>query len=114
VHQTIYRTLAFVVFGLIVLSTLSPAEIRPGTGHAIFERWAAFALFGTCLGLGFPRAIGRGAILVLLVVAGLELLQQIALGRHGRVEDALIKSAGALAGLGSAAAAEFVRNSRRR
>jgi hypothetical protein len=114
VYLKILRTLAFVILALIVFSSLSPALLRPETGHVTFERWAAFALFGTCLGLGFPAAIGRGVIFVLLVVAGLEVLQELAPGRHGRIEDAFIKSAGALAGLGTAAAAEFIRKSMRR
>jgi Na+/H+ antiporter NhaA len=113
VYLKIVRALAFVVLAVIVFSTLSPASLRPGTGHVIFERWASFALFGTFLGLSFPRAIGRGAIFVLFLVVGLELLQELVPGRHGEIEDALIKSAGALAGLGSAAVGDFIRKSTR-
>lgn len=108
-YREIHKAFAFLLLCSIVFSTLCPATLRPGTGYVGFERWTALALFGTCFGIGFPRAIGRGIIFAVLVVGGLEILQDFVPGRHGRMADALIKSAGALTGLGCAAAAEFIR-----
>lgn len=108
-YRKVFRTLAFAVLAFIAFWTLSPVTLRPGTGEPSWERFAAFALFGLPLGLGFPKAIGRGAIFAAVVIVSLEALQDLVPGRHGRMEDALVKLAGALAGLGLAAAIDFAR-----
>ena len=108
------RAVAYIVLALIVVFSLSPPSVRPEIGSVTFERWAAFALFGMLLGLGHPKAIWRGGLFVLFVVVGLEVLQQFVPNRHGRMEDALIKSTGAFMGLGLAGTIDFILSLMRR
>lgn len=102
--RKICRVLAFAALIFIAFVTLSPPLLRPGTGNVLMERWAAFALFGTLLGLGYPKAGWRSMLFALIVVFGLEALQEFVPGRHGRIEDAFVKSIGAIVGIGLAAA----------
>jgi hypothetical protein len=66
------------------------------------ERFAAFAVIGVCLSLGYPKR----RLAILLVVAGiigvLELAQHLVPSRHGRPPNGTIKMAGALLGLAAA------------
>jgi hypothetical protein len=108
-HRKVFKGLAFAVLVFIALSTLSPVTLRLGGGHPTWERFAALALFGICLGLGFPKSIWGGAIFAAVAVVGLEAFQELIPSRHGRIDDAIIKFAGALAGLGFAATVDFAR-----
>lgn len=65
------------------------------------ERLAAFAVIGLLFALAYPRRIWIAVAIVAIGVLGLELLQLVRPDRHGRAEDALVKAAGALAGLGT-------------
>lgn len=84
--------------------SLSPPSLRPGTSNVILERWAAFASFGALLGFGYPTSTWRCIIFAALVASGLEILQEFVPGRHGRLEDAILKLSGAVVGVGVAAA----------
>lgn len=106
IMRKVFRTLAFAVLALIAVVTVSPPALRPGAGNAILERWAAFALFGVLLGLGYPKGSWRAGIFALTMTVVLEAVQELVPNRHGRIEDALIKSCGAIMGLGLAAAVQ--------
>ena len=89
-----WLTLAFIAF-----VTLSPIYDRPETGFPPWtERFAAFAMLSGLAALGYPRR-RLAWIAGLIVVAGLlELGQELQPGRHGRVIDFGVKSAGVVAG----------------
>ncbi|MBS3848537.1 VanZ family protein [Devosia sp. BSSL-BM10] len=92
---------AWTVLLAIAAATLSPIGLRPHLPMGVdIERVLAFFVVGLLFALAYPRHIWFAALVVLLGAFGLELLQELRADRHGRVHDALIKSAGASMGLG--------------
>lgn len=89
-----WLTLAYVAF-----VTLSPIADRPETPFgANTERFVAFAIVSLLLMIGYPNH-RLGWFVGLVVAAGLlEASQGLVDGRHGRIHDFIIKSAGAAAG----------------
>ena len=100
--------MAFALLLFIASVSLSPPSLRPGTGSVLFERWAAFAAFGSLLSLGYPKALCRCIIFAIFAAVGLELLQELVPGRHGRLADAVVKASGAVVGVGLVATILFV------
>ncbi|PLP59851.1 hypothetical protein CYK37_06585 [Mesorhizobium loti] len=93
------RLVSIFLLALIVFATLSPIGLRPHLGDANLERALAYLLLGVALALSFPRHTVRTAFLVVGIAAVLEMLQLIDPGRHGRVEDMIIKAAAGLVGV---------------
>ena len=93
------RLASIFLLALIVFATLSPIGLRPQIGDPNLERAAAYLLLGAALALGFPRHGFRVAFLVVAIAVGLELLQLIDPGRHGRIQDAAIKAIAGLVGI---------------
>lgn len=94
--------LAWLVLAVIVFSTLSPIGMRPHLGAAHLERFAAFALLGFLFAIVYPGRIVAVLLWVVAAVAGLELLQMLASGRHARLADLAVKAAGGVCGITSA------------
>lgn len=95
------RIAAWLVLAFIVFATLSPIGWRPQSALPVnLERGAAFLLAGGLFGLAYPRHILPAGLVLGAGVVGLELLQTLQPGRHGRELDALVKLAGAALGLG--------------
>lgn len=95
-----YQIAAWSALAAIVVMTVSPIQMRPGDLLSVdSDRALAFTFMASAFMIAYPRH----AILVgLLVVAsaGLtELLQMLSPSRHARLDDALIKTAGAVAGM---------------
>ena len=100
---------AWILLGLIVVFTLSPPGLRPVSGAPVdLERVAAYALLGGLFSWSYPRQ--RAPFLVFLVVmAGLlEYLQNFVPGRHGRMEDLLVKAGAVGMGFALLAAVELI------
>ncbi|MEZ0171244.1 VanZ family protein [Microvirga sp. TS319] len=98
--KTFFRWVAWLLILAIAVFTLAPIEFRPVTGAPVnLERFAAFAVIGAALCLGYPKH--RVPILVLLLglVGLLEVAQNHVPGRHGRLPDGLVKASGALLGI---------------
>ncbi len=93
------RLASIFLLALIVFATLSPIGLRPHLGDANLERALAYVLLGSALALSFPRHTIRTAVFVVGIAAVLELLQLIDPGRHGRIEDMVIKAAAGLIGI---------------
>jgi VanZ family protein len=98
--QRLAAVAAWVLLGYIAFATLGPISARPTLcTPPIYERMAAFFVFGALLNLAHPRQL----VLVCLIVVGsavmLELAQLITPDRHGRILDALEKIAGGGAGI---------------
>lgn len=92
--------LAWATLAVIVFATLSPLGERPRLPMAVdLERSGAFLLAGLLLALAYPRRIWWLLALLPLAIIGMEWLQTFRPDRHGRVEDALVKLAGAALGL---------------
>ncbi|HET7413748.1 MAG TPA: VanZ family protein [Pararhizobium sp.] len=83
----------------IAVVTLCPINFRPETGHADLERAAAYLLFGIALGIGFPRRLQYSMAFVIGVAVVLEALQLIDPGRHGRLDDMLVKAVAGIIGI---------------
>ncbi|MBR2690140.1 MAG: VanZ family protein [Aquamicrobium sp.] len=93
------RLASIFLLALIVFATLSPIGLRPHLGDANLERALAYMLLGSALALSFPRHTIRTAGFVVGIAAVLELLQLIDPGRHGRIEDMVVKAAAGLIGI---------------
>lgn len=94
--------LAWSTLLVIAFATLSPIGLRPHMGDVSGERFLAFAIVGMLFGMAYPRHLWLVALLVGGTAVGLEVLQHLTPDRHGRVPDAFVKLAGALAGVGLA------------
>ena len=84
----------------IAYATLSPIEDRPAITGPQFEHFAAFALVGLALGLGYPKRYFWVFAIVVGSAIGLEALQLLTPDRHGRLLDAAVKAAGGICGTG--------------
>ena len=94
------RTAAWiVVLGLIVVSVV-PAPLRPGTGvsHS-FEHFCAFLLAGAIWYLAYPDRLTLWLGSAVAYAAGIELIQTAAPGRHARLSDFAFDALGACLGL---------------
>jgi VanZ family protein len=117
--RTLFKVLAWAALIAITAATLSPIGLRPRLPVPVdLERSAAFLSLGLLFALAYPRRIWLALAIVLIGAFGLEWLQELRPDRHGRFDDALIKSLGAMIGLGAGwitvklAEATFGRNSR--
>ena len=88
------------ILAVIVWASLSPIESRPQSGFSVnLERELAFALLGALFALASRiRPLLLLALLVALVL-GLELLQNLTPTRHGRFDDGLVKTLGVTVGV---------------
>ncbi len=108
--QICARFAAWSLAAFIIFTTLSPIGLRPETGAPpSIERFTAFFVLSVAFGLGYP-AWRRWAVVGLVLAAVLlEVAQELAPSRHGRVIDAAVKAFGALSGVAFAAALDHVR-----
>lgn len=103
--------LGVVGLATILSATLSPIGLRPVYGTPHLERFLAYAATAACLSLAFPRRRWLVLCGMLAIAVSLEAAQQLTETRHGHPVDALVKMAGAGAGifLGMACEAILVR-----
>lgn len=95
--------LAWLLFGLIAFSTLSPLGMRPHIGAWVnLERFGAYGLLGLLFATAYPRRIWLVLAMLLAAAAALELLQMLSADRHARPVDVAIKMAGTVCGAGAA------------
>lgn len=107
--KVIPRFGAWLLLGAIAVFTLSPAGLRPVSGApADLERVAAYALLGGLFSWGYPRRRVPFLIFLLFMAALLEYLQNFVPGRHGRVEDLLVKTGAVGMGFALLAAGEWI------
>ena len=100
--RTLFKVLAWAALIAIAAATLSPIGLRPRLPVPVdLERSAAFLGLGLLFALAYPRRIWVALAIVLIGAFGLEWLQELRPDRHGRFDDALIKSIGAMIGLGA-------------
>ena len=99
--RIILKLVAWAGLVLVAIAALAPIEFRPTTSSLSppIERFGAFAAVGLAFALAYPRQFWLAALLVIGAAVVIEMLQVLAPSRHGRPADALVKVAGAAAGL---------------
>ncbi len=94
-----YQIAAWTAFAAIVFVTVSPIEMRPGDIFSVdIDRALAFGLMSSMFMVAYPRHAFLVGACVVLSAGGMELLQALSPTRHARLDDAIVKGAGALAG----------------
>lgn len=101
---------AWCCLGFIIFTTLSPIGLRPETGSAGFERFAAYGLLGALFVMAYPDRFTLVMICMLGLAVSLEFLQHLTPDRHGHVADAAQKIAGGVAGSSIARSAQLWRD----
>lgn len=100
-----YQIAAWVAFTAIVFVTVSPIEMRPGDIFSVdVDRALAFGALAAMFMIAYPRQALPVGIFMTLSAGGIELLQALSPTRHARLDDAIIKGIGALAGMAFALA----------
>ncbi|WGR97244.1 VanZ family protein [Bradyrhizobium sp. ISRA443] len=99
--QTISRIAGWLALAFIAFVTLSPIYDRPSIANPQLEHFAAFALLGLALMLGYPRRMLPITVIIIGSAFMLEAMQLLTPDRHGRVLDALVKAVGGLGGIGT-------------
>lgn len=103
------RILAWSLLAAIAFVTLSPIGLRPNSGlSANYERLFAFAAVGLAFALAYPRHIWLVLALVVGAAVGLEALQLVVSGRHGRIIDLVAKLLGGGIGVTAGAVVRVV------
>ena len=98
-----YQITAWTAFAAIVFVTVSPIEMRPGDIFSLdVDRALAFGLLSSMFMVAYPRHALLVGGFVVLSAGAIELLQALSPTRHARLDDAIIKGTGALAGMGLA------------
>lgn len=90
---------AWASLAFVAVVTLSPIGMRPVLMPPGYEHFLAFAVIGLLFGLAYPRHWLLIGLAVIGSAIGLELLQLVAPGRHGRLLDLMQKIAGGVCGL---------------
>ena len=99
--KPLIRLAAWVSLSAAIFVTISPIGWRPhDVSDVNFDRAAAFVVIALLFTVGYPRWASRWGLWFALASPAIELLQLLSVGRHARIEDALIKLVGALCGLG--------------
>jgi hypothetical protein len=107
---TKYQVAAWTAFAAIVFVTVSPIEMRPGDIFSVdMDRAMAFGLLSSMFMVAYPRHAILVGSFVVMSAGAIELLQALSPTRHARLDDAVIKGAGALAGMALAYAYNALR-----
>ena len=95
-----YQVAAWSAFAVIVFVTLSPIQMRPGDLLSVdMDRALAFGLLVSVFMIAYPRHAMAVGLFVVFSAVATEALQLLSPSRHARVDDALIKAGGAIAGM---------------
>jgi VanZ family protein len=98
--STFLRAAAWAILAGIVFVTVSPINLRPHTMTTVnVDRAAAYAIVGMLFALAYPRNWKTTMVLLVAGAAGFEFLQIFSSTRHARIDDALVKALGAVAGV---------------
>jgi hypothetical protein len=99
IHRLI-AVAAWTLLAFIAYATISPIQARPILlTSPSFERLTAFAILGALFCLAYPRHIAIVCWIIFASAVLLELAQLLAPGRHGRIQDAIVKMTGGALGI---------------
>ncbi|WP_377293467.1 VanZ family protein [Rhizobium sp. SG2393] len=105
-----YQIAVWTALAAIVFVTVSPIQMRPGDIFAVdVDRALAFGLLAAGFMIAYPRHALKVGLLVVLAASATEALQLLSPTRHARIDDALVKTAGAAAGMAFAYAYNALR-----
>ncbi|UHD47627.1 VanZ family protein [Aureimonas altamirensis] len=97
--KILIKAAAWGALAFIAFVTLSPISMRPVSSAPVnIERLGAYLVLGALFGAAYPKRIPLVLGLLVAGSVGLEVSQNLVPGRHGRVDDALFKAAGACLG----------------
>lgn len=97
--KILVKAAAWGALAVIAFVTLSPISMRPVSAAPVdIERLGAYLVLGALFGAAYPKRIPLVLGLLVVGCAGLEVSQNLVPGRHGRIDDALFKAAGACVG----------------
>jgi VanZ family protein len=107
--QQTMKVVAWSLLGFVVVSTISPINLRP-TLHirSGIEHLAAFAVLGAAFCIAYPRRMGLVCLIVLGSAVLLELVQLLTPDRHARIHDAIVKMGGGVLGIAASRAMLFL------
>jgi VanZ family protein len=95
----IAKFLAWAALAVIIFVTVSPIGLRPHDfGPVNFDRGLAFAGLSALFVLAYPKAWAPTLAVLVVAAFGIEALQELSPSRHARLDDALVKAAGAVIG----------------
>ena len=96
----VFRALAWMLIGAIVILSLVPPSLRPVTEapHDL-EHFAIFALCGYAFGLGYRSRHLLHAVVLVVFAGSIEVLQFAVPGRHARMLDFAIDAIASCAGV---------------
>ena len=95
-----FKWLAWIVLAALVFVTVSPIGLRPHTLTSVgLDRAAAFFLAGAVFAVAYPRRWMSLALFLVFSSFAIEMLQELSPTRHARLDDALVKAVGAVAGI---------------
>lgn len=98
--RRIFAITAWMALAVIVFVTVSPISLRPhDTLPVNFDRALAFAFMAALFIMAYPRQWAIVALAAIGCAGVFELLQELSPTRHARLDDALVKSAGAAIGV---------------
>ena len=110
--RRLFHAAAWLLLLGVAAVTVSPIGFRPQTGlPADVERFLGLAFVSAMFWLGYPRHRPVVVVLILSAVVTFEVLQEVIPGRHGRIQDALVKVAGAGVGFAVVTVCSLVRAS---
>lgn len=91
---------AWLVLAALVIATLGPVGIRPSLGLPLkVERFLGFAIVGALFTWAYPKRWIAILVLASALAIGLEALQLVVPTRDASPIDAIVKVAGAVAGV---------------
>ena len=91
---------AWAALAAIIFVTISPIELRPHDVMPVnMDRALAFTALAALFVLAYPRHWLWVGIALMAGAAGIELLQELSATRHARIDDAMVKAAGASVGV---------------
>jgi VanZ family protein len=97
---SIARISAWLILAVTLVLTIGPPGLRPvAPVPHVFEHFGFFLLVGSAFAVGYPRHHFHLAVAALPCIAGLEVLQLFAPGRHARLSDFVVNAIGAYAGI---------------
>ena len=99
-HSKIARIAAWSLATAIVILSLVPPTLRPGTSapHNL-EHFVIFAATGFTFGLGYKRRHDLVAICLVVFSGSIEMAQLFVPGRHARLSDFIIDAIAVCIGL---------------
>jgi len=95
-----FKWLAWAVLAALVFVTVSPIGLRPHTVMSVgLDRAVAFFLAGAVFAIAYPKRWMSLAPFLVALSFAIEILQELSPTRHARLDDALVKAVGAVAGI---------------